>query len=90
MDVHPRQLLFMCECVTEELCKMVMANAGVKNTVWGNSKLQLCVCVCVTEMLASKERLHQDLRGIQMCALEEECKKANRIALDNYNRALVQ
>lgn len=45
----PRQLLFMCECVTEERCKMVMANAGVKNMVWGISKFQLCVCVCVLQ-----------------------------------------
>lgn len=56
----------------------------------GISKLHLCACVYVTEMLVSKELVHQDLRGVQMCALEEECKKATRIALDNYNQALVQ
>lgn len=52
--------------------------------------MHLCACVYVTEMLVSKELVHQDLRGVQMCALEEECKKATRIALDNYNQALVQ
>lgn len=46
--------------------------------------------MCVTEKLASKELLQQDLRGIQQAALEEECKRAARIALDNYNKALVQ
>ncbi|XP_042264260.1 RIB43A-like with coiled-coils protein 1 [Thunnus maccoyii] len=40
------------------------------------------------EMLVSKELVHQDLRWIQQHALEEECKKAARIALDNYNQAL--
>ncbi|KAI3357417.1 hypothetical protein L3Q82_015848, partial [Scortum barcoo] len=40
------------------------------------------------EMLASKELMLQDLRGAQLHALEEECKKAARIALDNYNQAL--
>ncbi|XP_034732938.1 RIB43A-like with coiled-coils protein 1 [Etheostoma cragini] len=40
------------------------------------------------EMLVSKELVHQDLRGVQQNALEEECKKAARIALDNYNQAL--
>lgn len=41
-------------------------------------------------MLVSKELVHQDLRWVQQHALEEECKKAARIALDNYNQALVQ
>lgn len=41
-------------------------------------------------MLVSKELVHQDLRGVQLRALEEECKKAARIALDNYNQAMVQ
>ncbi|KAM6928589.1 RIB43A-like with coiled-coils protein 1 [Lycodopsis pacificus] len=40
------------------------------------------------EMLASKELVHQDRTGLQLRALEEECKKAARIALDNYNQAL--
>lgn len=38
----------------------------------------------------SREMVHQDLRGVQQAALEEECKKAARISLDNYNQALVQ
>lgn len=38
----------------------------------------------------SKELVHQDLKGVQQAALEEECRKAARIALDNYNQALVQ
>uniref|UniRef100_A0A3Q3K6D4 RIB43A-like with coiled-coils protein 1 n=1 Tax=Monopterus albus TaxID=43700 RepID=A0A3Q3K6D4_MONAL len=42
------------------------------------------------EMLQSRKLVHQDLRGVQQAALEEECKKAARIALNNYNRALVQ
>lgn len=41
-------------------------------------------------MLLSKELLNQDLKGVQQAALEDECKKAVRIALDNYNQALVQ
>ncbi|KAM7411949.1 hypothetical protein PAMA_021767 [Pampus argenteus] len=40
------------------------------------------------EMLVSKELVHQDLRWVQQDALEKECKKAARIALDNYNQAL--
>nr|XP_020471523.1 RIB43A-like with coiled-coils protein 1 [Monopterus albus] len=40
------------------------------------------------EMLQSRKLVHQDLRGVQQAALEEECKKAARIALNNYNRAL--
>ncbi|XP_038578509.1 RIB43A-like with coiled-coils protein 1 [Micropterus salmoides] len=40
------------------------------------------------EMLVSKDLVHQDLRGVQLHALEEECKKATRIGLDNYNQAL--
>lgn len=60
-----------------------MANAGVK-------KHTVLMCVCVTEMLVSRELVHQDLRGVQQAALEEECKTAARIALDNYNQALVR
>ncbi|KAM4563443.1 RIB43A-like with coiled-coils protein 1 [Odontesthes bonariensis] len=40
------------------------------------------------ETLVNKELLHQDLRGVQQAALEAECKKSVRIALDNYNQAL--
>ncbi|XP_070767276.1 RIB43A-like with coiled-coils protein 1 [Enoplosus armatus] len=40
------------------------------------------------EMLVSKDLVHQDLKGVQLHALEEDCKKAARIALDNYNQAL--
>ncbi|XP_019114794.2 RIB43A-like with coiled-coils protein 1 [Larimichthys crocea] len=40
------------------------------------------------EMLVSKELVRQDLMGVQLRSLEEECKKAERIALDNYNHAL--
>lgn len=63
-----------------------MGNAGVKKTQKVTSKS----CVFVTEMLVSKELVHQDLRGVQQRALEEECKKAVCITLDNYNQALVQ
>ncbi|XP_070696471.1 RIB43A-like with coiled-coils protein 1 [Pempheris klunzingeri] len=40
------------------------------------------------EMLVSKELVHQDLLGVQLHALEEECNKATCIALANYNQAL--
>ncbi|XP_056279639.1 RIB43A-like with coiled-coils protein 1 [Pseudoliparis swirei] len=40
------------------------------------------------EMLVSKELVHQDCQGLQLRALEEECKKAARVALDSYNQAL--
>ncbi|XP_037334519.2 RIB43A-like with coiled-coils protein 1 [Pungitius pungitius] len=40
------------------------------------------------EMLVGKELVHQDHTGLQLRALEEECKKAAHIALDNYNQAL--
>ncbi|XP_059189782.1 RIB43A-like with coiled-coils protein 1 [Centropristis striata] len=40
------------------------------------------------EMLVSKELVYQDLKGVQLEALEEECKKAARTALDDYNQAL--
>ncbi|XP_010782713.1 RIB43A-like with coiled-coils protein 1 [Notothenia coriiceps] len=40
------------------------------------------------EMIVNKELVLQDLRGVQLHALDEECKKATRIALDNYNHAL--
>lgn len=84
MDAHPRKPL----CVSVSLksfAQWVMANAGVTNITVGDFQL-----VCVTEMLVSKDLVHQDLRGVQLHALEEECKKATRIGLDNYNQALVQ
>ncbi|XP_029011416.1 RIB43A-like with coiled-coils protein 1 [Betta splendens] len=40
------------------------------------------------ETLQSKELMHQDLMDVHQAALEEECKKAARLALDNYNQAL--
>ncbi|KAM3872321.1 RIB43A-like with coiled-coils protein 1 [Diretmus argenteus] len=40
------------------------------------------------EVLIGREMVHQDLRAVQLDALEEECKKAARIALNNYNHAL--
>ncbi|XP_022597252.1 RIB43A-like with coiled-coils protein 1 [Seriola dumerili] len=40
------------------------------------------------EMLVSRELVHQDLRGVEQAAQEEERKKAARIAYDNYNQAL--
>ncbi|XP_029973654.1 RIB43A-like with coiled-coils protein 1 [Salarias fasciatus] len=40
------------------------------------------------EMLMSREMANQDLRWLEQAALEEECKKAARMALDNYNQAL--
>ncbi|KAM9341913.1 RIB43A-like with coiled-coils protein 1 [Pholidichthys leucotaenia] len=40
------------------------------------------------EILASRELLHQGLRGIQQATLQEELRKGSRIALDNYNQAL--
>ncbi|CAI5647470.1 unnamed protein product [Oreochromis niloticus] len=42
------------------------------------------------EMLVSKELVQQDVRGAQQAALEEVCKRATRIALDNYNQALAK
>ncbi|KAM3618372.1 uncharacterized protein V6R79_019726 [Siganus canaliculatus] len=42
------------------------------------------------EMITSKEQVLQDLRGVRLHAMQEECKKATRIALDNYNQALRQ
>lgn len=50
----------------------------------------LIACVCAIDMLVSKDMVHQDLQGVQMCTLEEECKRAARIALDSYNQDLVQ
>lgn len=49
-----------------------------------------CETTRVAEMLVSKELVHQDCQGLQLRALEEECKKAARVALDSYNQALVQ
>uniref|UniRef100_A0A3P8RT11 RIB43A-like with coiled-coils protein 1 n=1 Tax=Amphiprion percula TaxID=161767 RepID=A0A3P8RT11_AMPPE len=40
------------------------------------------------EMLLSRELVHQDLRGVEQAALEEECRKAACLALDSYNQAL--
>ncbi|XP_019945058.1 RIB43A-like with coiled-coils protein 1 [Paralichthys olivaceus] len=40
------------------------------------------------EMLVSRELVCQDLREVQQADLEEECKKAIRIAYNDYNRAL--
>lgn len=51
-------------------------------------KLNVCVCVCA-ELLKGKELVQQDLRAVQLDALEEECKRAGRIALNNYNHAQV-
>ncbi|XP_064813687.1 RIB43A-like with coiled-coils protein 1 [Oncorhynchus masou masou] len=39
------------------------------------------------ELLKGKELVQQDLRAVQLDALEEECKRAGRIALNNYNHA---
>lgn len=46
--------------------------------------------MCVLEMHVNKEVVHQDLKAVRLFALEEESKKAARIALDNYNLAMVQ
>ncbi|XP_047439420.1 RIB43A-like with coiled-coils protein 1 [Mugil cephalus] len=40
------------------------------------------------EILGSRELVHQDLRGAEQAAMEEECRRAARIALNNYNQAL--
>ncbi|CAJ1085234.1 RIB43A-like with coiled-coils protein 1 [Xyrichtys novacula] len=40
------------------------------------------------EMLVNKMLVYEDLMGVQQRTQEEECKKAARIALDNYNHAL--
>ncbi|XP_068609938.1 RIB43A-like with coiled-coils protein 1 [Brachionichthys hirsutus] len=40
------------------------------------------------ETLISKEMVRQDFGGVQLHGLEEECKKAARITLDNDNQAL--
>ncbi|XP_017286437.1 RIB43A-like with coiled-coils protein 1 [Kryptolebias marmoratus] len=40
------------------------------------------------EMLANRELVHQDLRGVQQAALKEEWRKAERVALSDYNQAL--
>lgn len=51
----------------------------------------LIICVIsVAAMLVSKDIVHQDLKRLQIHAQEEECKKAALIAVNNYNKALVQ
>lgn len=51
----------------------------------------LIICVIsVTAMLVSKELVHQDFRRLQIHEQEEECKKAALIAVNSYNKALVQ
>ncbi|XP_068997617.1 RIB43A-like with coiled-coils protein 1 [Embiotoca jacksoni] len=40
------------------------------------------------EMFVNRELVHQDLKGVLQDELEEDCRKAARIAQDNYNRAL--
>lgn len=61
------------------------AKAGVEKHTSDDPQI-----MCVTEMLASKELVQQDVRGAQQAALEEVCKRASHIALENYNQALVQ
>ncbi|XP_046895629.1 RIB43A-like with coiled-coils protein 1 [Hypomesus transpacificus] len=39
------------------------------------------------ELLVGQALVHQDLRSVHLDALEEECKRATRIALNNYNQA---
>uniref|UniRef100_A0A3P8UIU2 RIB43A-like with coiled-coils protein 1 n=1 Tax=Cynoglossus semilaevis TaxID=244447 RepID=A0A3P8UIU2_CYNSE len=40
------------------------------------------------ENVRTREVMHEDLRNVQQAALVEECRRATRVALDNYNRAL--
>lgn len=40
--------------------------------------------------MRTREVMHEDLRNVQQAALVEECRRATRVALDNYNRALVK
>ncbi|XP_034028265.1 RIB43A-like with coiled-coils protein 1 [Thalassophryne amazonica] len=46
-----------------------------------------CMAEKHKEMLVSKELMRQDLKALQLDKLEE-CKRAARIALDNFNQAL--
>ncbi|XP_016351320.1 RIB43A-like with coiled-coils protein 1 [Sinocyclocheilus anshuiensis] len=39
------------------------------------------------ELLTSRELVEKDFRAVQLNALEEECKRAARIALSHYNKA---
>ncbi|XP_016129427.1 RIB43A-like with coiled-coils protein 1 [Sinocyclocheilus grahami] len=39
------------------------------------------------ELLTGRELVERDLRAVQLNALEEECKRAARIALSHYNQA---
>lgn len=67
-----------------------MANAPVgKQGGEGVHILIVCV-ICITEMLVSKQLVHQDFRRLQMHEQEEECREAALIAVNNYNKALVQ
>lgn len=79
----PKSFTVSVKCAVKE--PNTTANAGVEKHT--SDDLQI---MCVTEMLASKELVQQDARGAQQAALEEVCKRATRIALENYNQALVQ
>lgn len=41
-------------------------------------------------MLENRQTVHQALKEVQQATLKEESKKAERMTLNNYNRALVQ
>lgn len=76
--------------VLKSFVPCIMANAGVEK-LGGRVFHSVFLCVLyVTEMLVSKELVYQDLRGLQMNALGEECKKAALITLNNCYKALVQ
>lgn len=79
----PKSFTVSVKCAVKE--PNTTANAGVEKHTSDDPQI-----MCVTEMLVSKELVQQDVRGAQQAALEEVCKRASRIALENYNQALVQ
>lgn len=67
-----------------------MANTPVKKQEGEDVHILIICVIYITEMLESKQLVHQDFRRLQMHEQEEECRKAALIAVNNYNKALVQ
>uniref|UniRef100_A0A8C6SZQ3 RIB43A-like with coiled-coils protein 1 n=1 Tax=Neogobius melanostomus TaxID=47308 RepID=A0A8C6SZQ3_9GOBI len=53
-----------------------------------NFKLWTELHLIPEDLLHGQELMYEDYRGVEMRALEEEWRRASRMALDNYNHAL--
>lgn len=79
MDVHPKNYI-------------VDVNVSLKIFVQSKTTKEFSITVytCATDMLEEQELLHQNQEQLHKAAMEEERRKAARIALHSFNQAQVQ